>query len=66
MADYYIEWSIDLEADSPRDAARKALEIMRDPRAIATCFKVYDEDGNPVDVDLETEDQPQGVAPRLF
>ena len=60
MTDYYIEWSIDLEADSPRDAARKALEIMRDPASIATCFNVYDEDGNPVAVDLMEDEQ---IAP---
>ncbi len=57
MTDYYIEWSIDLEAETAREAAQKALEIMRDPSSIATVFRIYDEDGNPVQVDLQEEAQ---------
>lgn len=58
MPDYYIEWSIDLEAAAPREAAQEALKIMRDPFSLATVFRVYDEDGNPIQVDLEEAQEP--------
>jgi len=63
MADYFIEWTIDLEASTPEEAAREALKIMRDPESAATCFKVYDEDGNPVQIDLTRIDEE--AQPRL-
>lgn len=47
MAAYRVAWEIDLEADSPEDAARQALEIQRDPNSTATAFKV---DGRQVDL----------------
>jgi hypothetical protein len=40
MSEYKVTWTIDLDAKSPRDAARKALEIQRDPDSTATCFEV--------------------------
>ncbi|MBE0558607.1 MAG: hypothetical protein IH628_15380 [Proteobacteria bacterium] len=50
--EYKVVWEIDLNAESPEDAARQALEIQRDPESIATCFIVTDEKGNRHDVDL--------------
>ena len=38
--EFTVTWTIDLDAKSPRDAAKKALEIQRDPDSIATCFEV--------------------------
>ena len=36
-----VIWEIDIEADTARDAARvKALEMQRNPKSIATVFKV--------------------------
>ena len=40
MPDYLVRWDIDIEATSPRDAAKKALEVQRDPKSIATVFFV--------------------------
>ena len=40
MGLYKVTWEIDLEADSPEEAARLALEIHRDPESTATCFDV--------------------------
>jgi hypothetical protein len=37
---YVVTWTIDIEADSPIDAARQALAIQRDRNSIATCFSV--------------------------
>jgi hypothetical protein len=36
----------------PREAAKQALEIHRDPISIATVFEVLDEEGNKTTVDL--------------
>jgi hypothetical protein len=42
MTEYLVNWSIDIEADSPEQAAQKALAIQRnnDPANLATVFKV--------------------------
>jgi len=46
MTDYVVTWVIDVDADSPEEAARKALDIQRDPESTANCFDVaeYGED----------------------
>ena len=48
-----VTWQIDLEADSPREAAEKALEIQRNPDSIATVFDVVNGAGKKTRVDLE-------------
>lgn len=40
MPNYLVVWAMDIEADSPHDAARRALAIQRDPDGTATLFKV--------------------------
>ena len=57
MAEYYIEWRIELEADSPEEAARAALKIQRDPESIATVFHVIAEGGEDTVVDLTEIDE---------
>lgn len=37
---FRVTWEIDIEADSPEDAAREALRIQRDTESIATVFDV--------------------------
>jgi hypothetical protein len=59
-----VRWEIDLEADSPREAAEKALAIQRRPDSTATAFEVTDEAGAIVHVDLE-EDDGRGAAKPL-
>lgn len=49
---YQVTWVIDIEADSPTEAARQALEIQQDPESIATVFEVSG-GGSTVLVDLE-------------
>jgi hypothetical protein len=39
---YLVKWEIDIDADSPLEAAKEALRIQRDPESIATVFKVND------------------------
>lgn len=40
MSDYRVAWMIELKANSPEDAAAKALEIQRNPESIATHFTI--------------------------
>ncbi|HOD52676.1 MAG TPA: hypothetical protein PKJ78_21790 [Candidatus Hydrogenedentes bacterium] len=47
-----MTWTIDLDADSPEDAARKALAIHRNPDSWATHFAVRDPQGRIQEVDL--------------
>lgn len=54
--EYIVQWEIELSADTPEEAARAALEIMRDPESTALFFKVIHENGYLVDVDLLEEE----------
>ena len=47
-----VIWEIDIEADTARDAARKALDIQRNPKSIATVFKVANPE-RTVEIDLD-------------
>ncbi len=61
MTAYSVNWRIEIEAESPVEAARQALEIHRDPNSTATVFDVYDEQGNCACVDLlGTEENRMG------
>lgn len=40
MARYVVTWVIDIDADSPVDAAKEAQTIQRDPSSLATVFTV--------------------------
>ena len=53
MPEYHLTWEIDLDADSPRQAAEKALTIHRNPESIATVFDVKDETGHTERIDLD-------------
>lgn len=58
---YQVTWTIDIEdADNPEEAARKALDIQRDPNSIATVFTVIDDETGAawkVDLDAEPENR---------
>jgi hypothetical protein len=53
MPEYHVTWEIDLDADSPREAAERALAIHRNPESIATFFEVTDEAGTTERIDVE-------------
>jgi len=40
MKTYRVTWTIDIDADTPREAAQMALDIQRDPDSCATCFEI--------------------------
>ena len=52
-----VVWEIDVDADSAREAAEKALRIQRDPDSIATVFDVVEKDGT-TRIDLSAD--PKG------
>jgi len=54
MAEYLVEWKIDIDADNPVDAAKQARRIHLDPESTALVFQVTDTKTNEkVDVDLD-------------
>lgn len=44
MKEYKVVWTIDIDADSPREAAEQALVVQRGPGNEATFFEVYDKE----------------------
>lgn len=57
MNDYKVFWEIDVSANSPREAAEKAWEIMRAPFSSANAFTVSDGvDTIPVDLEEAESD----------
>ena len=55
MNEFRVAWEIDVEADSADEAARKALEIHRDPESTATVFQVYNLEDRKVDWNIDEE-----------
>ena len=56
MKTYLVQWEIEIDADSPQQAARLAREIQLDPKNVADHFTVWDttkdEWADPTDVDV--------------
>jgi hypothetical protein len=52
MKTYIVKWTIEIDAETPVEAAWKALDIHRDPDSLATAFDVCDKEGNHTWVDL--------------
>ena len=50
---YVVTWEIDIDAETPQDAARQAWAAMRAPESTANVFDVLDEAGGCTRVDLE-------------
>ena len=56
MARYLVTWTIDIDADSPEEAATEAANIQADPESCALFFDVKDQDtGAETLVDLYDE-----------
>ena len=55
IMEYKVFWEIDVEADSPKEAAQKALEIQRDPESQALVFNVNNDSGKVGEIDLLKE-----------
>jgi hypothetical protein len=58
MSEYRVRWCIDIEADTAREAAAKALSIQRDVFSDAVVFQVVPaRGGHEVEIDLCVEEQ---------
>lgn len=56
IKDYHVAWEIDLSAESPQDAARRALDMVSHPKSTAHVFSVREfATDDPVQVDLDEE-----------
>ncbi len=55
--EYHVIWEIDLDAETPKEAAERALEIQRNPDSMAVVFSVCDDDGNLTQVDLMDDEE---------
>lgn len=55
MAEYHVEWAIEVEADSPEEAALHAQSIQRHPDTWATCFTVLGPDRQTTEIDLSKQ-----------
>lgn len=56
MSEHTVTWTINLDADTPLDAARLALATMQDPHSTALQFDVDGESIDLWDIDGPTED----------
>lgn len=52
MPEFRVRWEIDIEADTPEEAAMRALFIQRDRESTATHFTVIPTVGEDIPVDL--------------
>lgn len=55
MPFYHITWEINLDADTPLEAAKTCLEMQRDPNGTATWFTVR-QNGDTAGVDIDAAD----------
>jgi hypothetical protein len=53
MKDYAVTWEIDIQAESPREAARIAWNCMRGRGSTCNVFTVCDDEGEVTHVDLQ-------------
>ena len=57
MKEFLVTWQIDIEAETPEDAAREAFRVHRDSDSMATVFEVQertkDGHGEAIRVDIE-------------
>lgn len=53
MPGYNVRWEMDVEADSPREAAERAREAQTREGTIANVFDVFDGDGRIHRIDLD-------------
>jgi hypothetical protein len=57
MAEYHVTWTIEIDADSHEDAARKAQAIQRKPNSTANVFtvSVHSDPDDEEEIDLDEE-----------
>jgi len=61
MADYTVIWMIEVDADTPKEAAEFAQEIQCDPNSLATVFDVMETGGEDAKMFLSTLDHSKNI-----
>jgi hypothetical protein len=61
MPSFHVVWEVDVEADTPLEAAREASSMMTDPESTAVVFSVTGPDAaaDTVTIDFHDLDQPE-------
>lgn len=54
MPAYRVIWEIDIDADSPLEAAKQARKYQLDPESTSTIFDITDRAGKQTQIDLMT------------
>lgn len=62
MADFVVEWKIDITAETAEQAAREAWRHMRRRDSIANVFQVIGENGESEQIDLQEIDEAKALA----
>lgn len=55
MREFHVEWAIEIDAETPEEAAMKCRQMQQNPQTTATVFSIWptnDPDAGPVTVDL--------------
>lgn len=60
---YHVVWEIDIDADTPYEAAQMAQHYQQLPNTTATVFEVFDENGEAVFIDL-LDPEPEEISMR--
>lgn len=56
MAEYTVVWEIQVDAESPEEAARKAKRLQARPDTTADVYEVHAPDGKAEEIDLSALD----------
>ena len=56
---FVVSWIIDVDAETPQEAARIAQAIQRDPDSTATVFIVEEHGHAPQSIDLDATTHPE-------
>lgn len=59
---YLVTWEIDVECDTPEEAALEAWNLVRREHSTANVFTVLDQEGGSTKIDLEEYFQEHGYG----
>lgn len=52
MTEYFVRWTVEIDADSAEEAAKIARGMQLDPRSVATMFNVSTNEGDGIYIDV--------------
>jgi hypothetical protein len=60
--EYTVSWVVNVDADSPEEAAKICRKMQLDKNSIATVFNIVGNNGNVTTVDLGIETEPLNIT----